>query len=75
MKRSSLALLTILCFAPAAVYAQSVARVKQLSTPQPGIETEVTDEMVLAARSMVALKRLEETDDDGSYWMVRGPGI
>jgi hypothetical protein len=59
MKRSSLALLTSLFFAPAAAYAQSVARVKQFSNPQPGIESEVTDE-ILAARSMVALKRLEK---------------
>ena len=60
MKRSSLALLTSLFFAPAAAYAQSVARVKQIATPQTGIETKLTDEMVLAARSMLALKRLEK---------------
>ena len=60
MKRSSLALLTSLFFAPAAAYAQSVARVKQLAIAQPGIETKATDEMVLAARSMAALKRLEK---------------
>ena len=60
MKRSSLALLTSLFFAPVAAYAQSVARVKQVSAPQPGIENTVTDEMVLAARSIVALKRLEK---------------
>ena len=60
MKRSSLALLTSLFFAPAAAYAQSVARVKQIATPQTGIETKLTDEMVLVARSMVALKRLEK---------------
>ena len=60
MKRSSLALLTSLFFAPAAAYAQSVARVKQIATPQTGIETKLTDEMVLAARSMAALKRLEK---------------
>jgi len=57
MKRSSLALLTSLFFAPAAAYAQSVARVKQISSPQPRIETEATDEL-LAARSLVALQRL-----------------
>ena len=60
MKRSSLALLTSLFFAPAAAYAQSVARVKQFAITQPGIETKATDEMVLAARSMAALKRLEK---------------
>ena len=60
MKRSSLALLTSLFFAPAAAYAQSVARVKQVSAPQPGIENTVTDEMILASRSIAALKRLEK---------------
>ena len=60
MKRSSLALLTSLFFAPAAAYAQSVARLKQPAIAQPGIETKATDEMVLAARSMAALKRLEK---------------
>jgi hypothetical protein len=58
MKRSSLALLTSLFLAPVAVYAQSVARVKQLSTPPVGIENQVSEEM-LAARSMLSLKRLE----------------
>ena len=53
MKRSSLALLTSLFFAPAAAYAQSVARVKQVSAPQPGIENTVTDEMILASRSIL----------------------
>jgi len=60
MKRSSLALLTSLFFAPAASYAQSVARVRQLAISQPGVETKLSDEMALAARSMVALKRLEK---------------
>jgi hypothetical protein len=60
MKRSSLALLTSLFFTPAAAYAQSVARVKQLSTPEARIKTEVPDEMVLAARSIGALKRLDK---------------
>jgi len=41
MKRSSLALLTSLFFAPVAGYAQSVARVKQIATPRTMIETEV----------------------------------
>lgn len=59
MMRSSLALLTSLFFAPAAS-AQSVARLKQVSAPQPGIENSVTDEMTAAARSIVALKRLEK---------------
>ena len=60
MKRSSLALLTSLFFAPVAAYAQSVARVKQIATPRTMIETEVPDEMTLAARSMMALQRLEK---------------
>ena len=60
MKRSSLALLTSLVFAPVAAYAQSVARLKQITTPQPAIESEVPDEGTLAARSMVALQRLEK---------------
>src|SRR5258706_5084530 len=60
MKRTSLALLTCLFFAPVAAYAQSVARVQQISSPPVGIENEVSEEMVLAARSMVALKRLEK---------------
>jgi hypothetical protein len=59
MKRSSLALLTSLVFAPVAAYAQSVARVRQISTPQPVIETEVPDALTLAGRSLAALKRLE----------------
>jgi hypothetical protein len=59
MKRSSLALLTSLVFAPVAAYAQSVARVRQISTPQPIIETEVPDALTLAGRSLAALKRLE----------------
>ena len=58
MKRSFLALLTSLFLAPVAVYTQSVARVKQLSTPLVGIENQVSEEM-LAARSMLSLKRLE----------------
>jgi hypothetical protein len=60
MKRSSLALLTSLFFAPAAAYAQSVARVKQIVIPRTAIENEVPDEMTLAARSMMALQRLEK---------------
>jgi hypothetical protein len=60
MMRSSLALLTSLFFAPLAASAQSVARLKQVSTPQPGIENSVTDEMAAATRSLVALKRLEK---------------
>ncbi len=60
MKRSSLALLTSLFFAPMAAYAQSVSRVKQVSTPQPVIETEVPDEGTLATRSIAALRRLEK---------------
>jgi hypothetical protein len=60
MMRSSLALLTSLFFAPLAASAQSVARLKQVSTPQPGIENSITDEMAAATRSIVALKRLEK---------------
>jgi hypothetical protein len=60
MKRSSLALLTSLFFAPVAAYAQSVARLKQVSAPQPGIENTVSDEMLMASRSLAALKRLEK---------------
>ncbi len=60
MKRSSLALLTSLFFAPVAAYAQSVARLKQVSAPQPEIENTITDDMLLASRSIIALKRLEK---------------
>jgi hypothetical protein len=60
MKRSSLALLTSLFFAPVAAYAQSVARLKQVSAPQPGIENTVSDEMLMVSRSLAALKRLEK---------------
>lgn len=60
MKRSSLALLTSLVFAPMAAYAQSVARLKQVSTQPPVMETEVPDEVTLAARTLVALRRLEK---------------
>src|SRR5258706_14326018 len=58
MMRSSLALLTTLFSAPVAAYARSVARLKHPSTPAVGIENEVSEEM-LAARSMLSLKRLE----------------
>jgi hypothetical protein len=57
MKRSSLALLTSLFFRPKRTYAQSVARVKQ---PRVGMESEAPQEMMLAQRSMFALKRLEK---------------
>lgn len=60
MNRSSLARLTSLFFAPVAAYAQSVARIKQLSIAQPGIKNKVPEEMGLAARSIGALKRLEK---------------
>jgi len=60
MKRSSLALLTNLFFAPIATYAQAVARLKQLSTAPAGAEGEPSDEIALAARSMFALTRLEK---------------
>lgn len=60
MKRSSLALLTNLFIAPMAAYAQSAARFKQVSTTPAGVESEQSDEIDLAARSMFALKRLEK---------------
>lgn len=60
MKRSSLAALTNLFFAPMATYAKSVARLKPISTPPSRAESEKPDEIALAARSMRALKRLEK---------------
>jgi len=60
MKRSSLALLTNLFFNPIATYAQSVARLKQISAAPAGAEGEPSDEIALASRSMFALKRLEK---------------
>jgi hypothetical protein len=57
MKRSSLALLTSLFFRPKRTYAQSVARIKQ---PPAGNNTDVSEEMKLASRSMFALKRIEK---------------
>lgn len=60
MKRSSLALLTSLVFAPMAAYAQSITRLKQVSISQPVMEAEIPDEGILAARSMMALRRLEK---------------
>src|SRR5258708_39140992 len=60
MKRSSLALITNLFFNPIATYAQSVARLKQISAAPAGVEGEPSDEIALAARSMFALKRLEK---------------
>src|SRR6267142_833075 len=59
MKRSSLALLNSLFF-PRAPYANFIARAKPLSIMAAGIESDVPDEMTLAARSMFALKRLEK---------------
>jgi hypothetical protein len=58
MKRSSLALLNGLFFAPIAAYAQSVTRLKQAATPR--VEGEASEEIILAARSIFALKRLEK---------------
>jgi hypothetical protein len=60
MKLSSRALLNRLFFAPKAACAQSVTRVKQAATTPVGIEGEVSEEIILAARSMLALKRLEK---------------
>ncbi len=60
MKRSSLALLTSLFLAPLAAYAQSVARVGQLSRRPDEIENEGSEEVKLASRSMFALKRIEK---------------
>src|SRR5258708_236638 len=60
MKRSSLALITNLFFNPIATYAQSVARLKQISAAPAGVEGEPSEEIILAARSVFALKRLEK---------------
>ncbi len=60
MKRSSRALLSSLFIAPIAAYAQSVARLKQVSRVPDGVESKESEEMFLAARSMFALKRLEK---------------
>jgi len=57
MKRSSLALLTSLFYAPMAALAQSVAPLKQVSAAPVGMGSE---EITLAERSMFALKRLEK---------------
>jgi hypothetical protein len=59
MKRSSLALLTSLFFGPMAASAQSIRR-KPLPITEGGVESEVSEEMTLASRSMFALKRLEK---------------
>jgi hypothetical protein len=64
MNRSSLALL-ILLVVIASAHGQSVARAKQLSTDdslmsESKIGTAFNDERILAARSIAALKRLEE---------------
>jgi hypothetical protein len=60
MKRSSRALLSSLFIAPMAAYAHSIARLKQVSSAPVGVESEESEEMLLAARSMLALKRLEK---------------
>src|SRR5713226_7212755 len=57
MKRSSLALLTSLFYAPMVALAQSVAPLKQVSAAPVGMGSE---EITLAERSMAALKRLEK---------------
>jgi hypothetical protein len=57
MKRSSLALLGSLFYAPMAALAQSVAPLKRVSTAPVGMASEET---ILATRSMSALKRLEK---------------
>ena len=64
MNRLSLALVFLL-FVSAAAHSQSVARAQQLSTTdsfisESKIETEATDERILAARSISALKRLND---------------
>lgn len=63
MNRLSLALV-ILLFVSAAAHSQSVARVQLSSTnsfiSESKIETEATDERILAARSISALKRLND---------------
>ena len=63
MNRSSPALV-ILLFVSAVAHSQSVARAKHLSSTdslisESKIETEATDERILAARSITALKRLD----------------
>jgi hypothetical protein len=60
MKPSSLARLTNILLAPIATYAQSVARLKQISSAPAAVESKPSDEIALAARSMYALKRLEK---------------
>jgi hypothetical protein len=64
MNRSSLALV-ILLFVCAAAYGQSVGRAQQLSITdslisESKIDTAATDERILAARSIAALKRLDD---------------
>ena len=64
MNRSSLALV-ILFFVSAVAHSQSVARAKQPGTTnslisEVSIETEATDERILAARCITALKRLDD---------------
>src|SRR6266404_4094485 len=58
MKRSSRALLNRIFFAPMAAYAQSVTRFKEAATNL--VESEAAKEMLLASRSILALKRLEK---------------
>jgi hypothetical protein len=64
MNRSSLALV-ILFFVSAVAHSQSVARAKQPGTTnslisEVSIETEATDERILAARCITALKHLDD---------------
>src|SRR5712692_3628908 len=63
MKRLSLPVVLVPVLATAASYGQSVARVKlpsaEVTVTEPKNETEAGDERVLAARAMVALKRLD----------------
>jgi hypothetical protein len=60
MKRSSRALLNRLFFAPKATRAPSVTGFKQAATTPIEVESEASEEMVFAARSVFALKRLEK---------------
>ena len=60
MKLSSRALLNRLFFAPKAAGTQSVRPLKQAAITPAGVKSEASEESVLTARSMFALKRLEK---------------
>ena len=60
MKLSSRSLLNRLFFAPKAAGAQTISRLKQAATTSVAVESEASEAMALAARSVFALKRLEK---------------